>query len=98
MKMDRLIPKLESMASNEVSDELYAIAYNVEDAFIYSGAEPGMDYTRKDLFKLAMPIFVELFKKRDDMRYTYPADDVAEFVPTMGVIAGISAEDDEEDE
>ena len=74
---NRLLKRFSLMGSNELSDEYFAIAYNIEDALLYSGAEPGKDYTRLDLFHLAQPFVLEKFKGVK-MEYTYPADRVAD--------------------
>ena len=73
----RLIQKVSQMGSGELADEFFAIAYNIEDALLYSGATPGEDYTRLDLFHLAQPFVLEKFKG-GKMEYTYPADRVME--------------------
>lgn len=73
----RLIQKLQLMGSNDFSDELYAIAYNIEETLINAGAIPGKDYSHIDLIKLAQPFLIELFKKDGRISYTYPADEVA---------------------
>ena len=40
-----------TLAAGALSDELYAIAANIEDAYIQAGAKAGTDYTYKDLIK-----------------------------------------------
>ena len=72
----RLINKVDNMARNDLADELFAIAYNIEDALLQVGATPTVDYTYLDLFKLAEPYVLELFKTRESMEYEYPAKNV----------------------
>lgn len=72
--MSRLIRRFEIYDTNDVQDMLSAMAANVEDALIESGAEPGKDYQILDVFKLAQPFVLEMFKSRESMTYTagYP--------------------------
>lgn len=68
-----LIQKLDVIARGTLSDEYLAMAYNVEQSLIAAGGVPGKDYTLLDLYKLAQPFAIELF--RDDnrnMEYDYP--------------------------
>jgi hypothetical protein len=71
-----LIGQFSLMGSNHISEELLAIAYNIEQALLNAGAIPGKDYTYLDLFQLAQPFVLEMFKIRDKMEYDYPADKV----------------------
>lgn len=61
-----LIQKLDVIARGTLSDEYLAMAYNVEQSLIAAGGVPGKDYTLLDLYKLAQPFAIELF--RDDSR------------------------------
>ncbi|WP_312374434.1 hypothetical protein [Stutzerimonas nitrititolerans] len=61
-----LIQKLDVVARGALIDEYLAMAYNVEQSLIAAGAVPGKDYTYLDLYKLAQPLVIELF--RDDSR------------------------------
>ena len=72
--MKPLIPRLKAMGSNHLTDELIAMAHNVEQALLQCGAKPGKDYVLMDLFRLAHPFAVELFKVRSGMEYDYPAE------------------------
>jgi hypothetical protein len=72
-----LIKRLGLMGSKHLSEEFIAIAYNIEQAFIISGAKPGKDYTYKDLFQLAQPFVLHMFKKIEGFEYDYPADNVS---------------------
>lgn len=68
-----LIQKLDVIARGTLSYEYLAMAYNVEQSLIAAGGVPGKDYTLLDLYKLAQPFAIELF--RDDnrnMEYDYP--------------------------
>lgn len=71
-----LMKRLELMGSKDLSDELYAIAFNIEQTLLNSGAVPKEDYTYLDLIKLAQPFVIEMFKKVDNFEYIYPADKV----------------------
>lgn len=61
-----LIQKLSVISRGSLTDEYLAIAYNVEQSLIAAGGVPGKDYTLLDLYKLAQPLVIELF--RDDSR------------------------------
>lgn len=68
--MNRLISRFEIYDTNDVQDMLSLMSANVEDALIESGAEPGKDYQILDVFKLAQPFVLEMFKDRESMTYT----------------------------
>ncbi len=61
-----LIKELNVFARGALTDEYLAMAYNVEQSLIAAGGVPGKDYTLLDLYKLAQPLVIELF--RDDSR------------------------------
>lgn len=67
-----LIQKLDAVARGSLSDEYLAMAYTVELSLISAGAVPGKDYTLLDLYKLAQPFALELFKQNDKIEYDYP--------------------------
>jgi len=69
----RLIQKLEYCAKGELSDEYLAMAYTIEESLVSAGAIPGKDYTILDLYKLAQPFALELFKTNEKMQYSYAA-------------------------
>jgi len=69
----QLIQTLETIAPGHLSDEYLAMAYTIEQSLISSGAVSGKDYTILDLYKLAQPFALELFKTKDKMEYDYPA-------------------------
>ncbi|NVD37214.1 hypothetical protein HUS22_16110 [Marinobacter lutaoensis] len=65
-----------AMGSHDLTDELYAIAYNIEQTMLNAGAVPGKDYSYLDLIKLAQPFVLDMFKTEGRISYTYPADEV----------------------
>lgn len=68
-----LIQKLSHVARGALSDEYLAMAYTIELSLISAGAEPGKDYTLLDLYKLAQPFALELFKDNErKMEYEFP--------------------------
>jgi len=71
-----LINRLSLMAEKHLSDEFIAIAYNIEQAFMQVGAEDGKDYTYKDLFQLAQPFVLDMFKNSKGFEYSYPSNSV----------------------
>jgi len=72
---DPLIRTFDNIAPRNLSDEFLAIAHNIEMALQETGAQPEKDYTYLDLFKLAQPFVLELFKEKEQGRleYYYPA-------------------------
>ena len=52
----RLLKTTKQSDINCFDDLLYCCAVTVEDAMLTSGATPVLDYSRLDLFKLAMPL------------------------------------------
>jgi hypothetical protein len=73
-----LIERLSTMGEKHLSDELIAIAYNIEQAFIQVGAEPVNDYTYKDLFQLAQPFVLDMFRNVKGFEYSYQSDSVGQ--------------------
>lgn len=72
-----LFKNLELMTSYSLSDELYAVAFNIEQTLLSTGAIPGKDYNYLDLVKLAQPFVLELIRSKDKIiSYPYPADEV----------------------
>lgn len=68
-----LIQKLDEIEAGHLCDEYLAIAYTIERSLVAAGGVPGEDYTLLDLYQLAQPFVLELF--RDDtknMEYDYP--------------------------
>ena len=72
----RLLGAADLMGALDLADEFYAIAYNIETSLLNSGAVPGKDYNRLDLYKLAQPFVLELFKGNEKFSYVYPAVEV----------------------
>lgn len=72
-----LIQHKDLMAAGDLGDELHAVSFSIEQGLINAGAKPGVDYTHLDLFKLAQPFVLQMFKK-GSMEYTYPADEVSD--------------------
>lgn len=72
----RLLGAADLMGALDLADEFYAIAYNIETSLLNSGAVPGQDYTRLDLYQLAQPFVLELFKGNEKFSYVYPAVEV----------------------
>lgn len=73
----RLISNADLMGALDLADEFYAIAYNIETSLLNAGAKPGQDYNRLDLYKLAQPFVLELFKGDEKFSYAYPAAEVS---------------------
>lgn len=65
-----LIPKYELVDHHDLTDLLMVVAKNVENSLIQSGAEPGKDYNVLDLYKLAQPFALELFKQDENSTFT----------------------------
>ena len=66
-----LIAQLETSAHGALSDEYLAIAYTIEESLRSAGAVAGKDYNILDLYKLAQPFVLELFKNNEKMEYSY---------------------------
>lgn len=68
-----LIQKLDVIDRGNLADEYLAMAYNVEQSLLLAGAVPGKDYTLLDLYKLAQPLVIELFRDNSrHMKYDIP--------------------------
>lgn len=71
-----LIQKLNEVVPGELADEYLAMAYTIELSLISGGAVPGKDYTILDLYKLAQPFALEVFRNKDNkkkcMEYEFP--------------------------
>jgi hypothetical protein len=59
----KLIAKHDKRDFNDLDDFLYTVAECIEEAFLLAGAQPGKDYTYRDLFSLAAPFALEQWKK-----------------------------------
>jgi hypothetical protein len=66
----KLLREVAQTSQQDLSDVIFAMAKNVEDALIKGGAEPGKDYTIKDLFDWGLPFALEVFKSKQDIEYT----------------------------
>lgn len=57
-----LLPFLETVDPDSLQDCFYLTAASIEQSLMQSGAQPGIDYTRLDLYKLAQPFVLQKFK------------------------------------
>lgn len=62
------------MTSYSLSDELYAVAFNIEQTLLSTGAIPGKYYNHLDLVKLAQPFVLELIRSKDKT-ISYPSSE-----------------------
>ncbi len=60
-----LIPFYETMDSKDFSDVWWLFARSTEQALMQSGAVPGLDYSRLDVFRLCAPMVLEFTRNRD---------------------------------
>lgn len=68
---DKLLRDIENLAPENLDDLILVMAKNVESGLIKGGARPGVDYSILDLYELARPFALEIFKKNiDTMTYT----------------------------
>ncbi len=65
-KIKRLIPIDVNINLDDIGDIHYAIAMDIEDSLLASGAVAGEDYNRLDLFKLASPFVRSIFDDPDN--------------------------------
>ncbi|WP_444913268.1 hypothetical protein [Microbulbifer sp. PAAF003] len=65
-----LIQRFEEVDQTDLTDMLMIAARNVEDALIQSGATPGKDYNILDVYTLAQPFALELFRTNDQATFT----------------------------
>ena len=57
--------------TTSLEDLLLVVAKNIEEAMLTAGAEPGKDYTYRDLFTLSLPFAVDTWKhNRDKMSFS----------------------------
>jgi len=59
---DKLLRDIESVKPEQLSDLLLVMAKNIEESLIKGGAKPGIDYAMIDLYQLAQPFALEVFK------------------------------------
>ena len=57
-----LLKRVGSTAPACLEDFLLIMAKNIEASLIQGGAEPGKDYSIRDLYSWAMPFAIESFK------------------------------------
>jgi hypothetical protein len=55
--------------SRPLSELLAVLAKNIEQAMLLVGATPGKDYTFRDLFELATPYALEIFKTDNKVNF-----------------------------
>jgi hypothetical protein len=68
---DKLLRDPDTVAPENLDDLLLIMAKNVEAGLIKGGARPGIDYSILDLYELAQPFALEIFKKNiATMNYT----------------------------
>lgn len=65
----RLLRTYDQVDTGSLEDMIYLAALNVEDAMLTGGLTPGADYTALDLFKLGMPIALEMYRADGDASY-----------------------------
>lgn len=64
--MRLLITRAKESRVDTLEDLLLCVAANVEDSLVSSGAQPGKDYSRLDLFKLAQPFALHILQNTSD--------------------------------
>ena len=60
---EKLLRDIETLAPENLDDLLLVMAKNVEEGLIKGGARPGIDYSILELYELAQPFALEIFKK-----------------------------------
>ncbi|CAL1241825.1 hypothetical protein [Candidatus Methylocalor cossyra] len=60
---EKLLRDIETTKPEHLDDLFLVMAKNVEDGLIKGGARPGIDYSILDLYQLAQPFALEIFKK-----------------------------------
>ncbi len=74
---DRLIRKMRSGVIDSLEDAWYGMAYAVESSLIAGGAKKG-EYTVMDLYSLAQPFVLEMWKdKSRNMDYDSAFEEVS---------------------
>ncbi|MFI3157892.1 MAG: hypothetical protein QX199_17230 [Methylococcaceae bacterium] len=59
--MKPLLPRPTGSQTDTLDDLLLCIAATIEDFLLEAGAEPGKDYSRLDLYKLAQPFALHTY-------------------------------------
>lgn len=62
MTHERLIKAYSHTDSSTIEDFTLAMMANVENALLYAGATPNVDYTYRDLLKAVTPIITDRFR------------------------------------
>lgn len=62
---NRLIREISNTDPSALEDLILVMAMNVESSLIQAGAKAGEDYSFKDLWALATPFALEIFKDKD---------------------------------
>ena len=65
-----LMTRYNNTGMDEFSDLFMIMAKNVEDSLIQGGATPGEDYSILDLYRLAQPFALSVFKSSESMQFT----------------------------
>lgn len=68
-----LIQNLDICKPGELMDEYLAMAHTIEQSLIAAGGIPGKDYTLLDLYKLAQPFALDVFRDESKrLGYWFP--------------------------
>jgi hypothetical protein len=68
---NNLLHDIDTVAPENLDDLFLIMAKNVEESLIKGGARPGIDYSILDLYELAQPFTLEIFKRNiATMSYT----------------------------
>ena len=71
--VERFIASERDHEPGELEDELLAFAYTIENSMLSAGARPEKDYTILDLYRLAQPFVLEMFRGREEgLGYDFP--------------------------
>ena len=65
-----LIRFFSSTEPEALEDLLLIMAKNVEEAMLMAGAKPGEDYTYRDLFTLATPFVLEVWRTSGKVHFS----------------------------
>ncbi len=64
-----LIREIDNTDPSTLEDLILVMAMNVERSLIEAGAQPGSDYTYQDLFNMATPFALEVFRRNESITY-----------------------------
>lgn len=62
----------QDVSLGSISNELYVMAYNIEQTLLDAGAMPERDYTYLDVMRLAQPLLLERWKANNKMAFDVP--------------------------